>query len=79
MPNPRPLIIGTSKSQQANIGPSINEVLSPSPPVECLSTLGRSETLSMQLPVAIIASVNCEISSGSIPRMKIAIANAAIW
>jgi hypothetical protein len=33
----------------------------------------------MQLPVAIIASVNCEISSGSIPRMKIAIANAAIW
>ena len=41
-PRPRPEIIGTCKSQQANSGASGSETLSPMPPVECLSTFGDS-------------------------------------
>ena len=37
-PSPRPLIIGTVSPPAATIGARISEVLSPTPPVECLST-----------------------------------------
>ncbi len=39
-PSPRPEIIGTKTPQAARIGASMSETLSPTPPVECLSTTG---------------------------------------
>ena len=37
-PSPRPEIIGTAAPQAARIGARISETLSPTPPVECLSS-----------------------------------------
>ena len=37
-PRPRPESIGTCRSQQASSGASGSDTLSPTPPVECLST-----------------------------------------
>ena len=39
-PSPRPEIIGTKRPQAATIGASIRLTLSPTPPLECLSTTG---------------------------------------
>jgi hypothetical protein len=39
-PRPRPEIIGTKPPHAAASGASISETLSPTPPVECLSTTG---------------------------------------
>ena len=44
-PNPRPLIFASLAPQAATIGPKTKEVLSPTPPVECLSTLIPSISL----------------------------------
>ena len=38
-PRPRPLILATGTPQAAAAGPAISVVLSPTPPVLCLSTL----------------------------------------
>ena len=43
-PRPRPEIIGTAPPHAARIGASISETLSPTPPVECLSSTGRSRS-----------------------------------
>jgi len=40
-PKPRPEIIGTISPKEAAIGASIKLILSPTPPVECLSATGR--------------------------------------
>ncbi len=59
-------------------------ILSPTPPVECLSTVGsglpsrRRSLKSRCTPEAIIAVVHREISARSIPRRKIAINKADI-
>ncbi len=54
-------------------------ILSPTPPVECLSTVGfPSCEKSSVSPLAIIASVRSRISARSMPRSRIAIASAAI-
>ena len=56
-------------------------VLSPTPPVECLSQTNSSSTMrdqSMVSPDAVIASVKLTVSSGVIPFEKIAILIAAI-
>ncbi len=54
-------------------------ILSPTPPVECLSTVGLpSCEKSSVSPLAIIASVRSRISVRSMPRRRIAIASAAI-
>ena len=39
-PNPLPLILGTHTPAAAAIGATIKVILSPTPPVECLSTIG---------------------------------------
>ena len=39
-PRPRPEIIGTQTPQAATSGAIISDVLSPTPPVECLSAFG---------------------------------------
>ena len=40
-PSPRPLIFPSGTPQAATIGPTASDVLSPTPPVECLSTTLR--------------------------------------
>ena len=53
-------------------------ILSPTPPVECLSAVAPKWVKSIRSPLAIIAAVQREISERVIPRRKIAIARAAI-
>ncbi len=79
-PSPRPDIIGTATPQAATIGASGIETLSPTPPVECLSTFGRSMwDRSRTSPDSSIASVHAVSSSSSSPLMKTAIVIADIW
>ena len=40
-PSPRPESCGTAAPQAATSGARMREILSPTPPVECLSTVGR--------------------------------------
>ena len=67
-PSPRPETIGTGTPAAAAIGARIKEVLSPTPPVLCLSTfkpgvLERSTTE----PDRIMASVRAAVSWSVIP------------
>ena len=39
-PKPRPAIMGTKPPQAASMGASISDTTSPTPPVECLSSVG---------------------------------------
>ena len=78
-PRPRPEIIGTAPPQAATIGASISDTLSPTPPVECLSTTGRSRSQSITVPERVIALVSATRSPGSIPRRNSAIASAPTW
>ena len=59
-PSPRPLIFPTGTPQAATIGPTAIVVLSPTPPVECLSTTLRPSAAprSSVRPLRIIASVS---------------------
>src|SRR5690349_14238500 len=57
----------------------MSETMSPTPPVECLSSTGRSRSQDMTLPLSRIAVVSVRRSSGSRPRVKHAIANAPTW
>ena len=69
-PSPRPLIFPTGTPQAATIGPTAIVVLSPTPPVECLSTTLRPSAAprSSVRPLRIIASVSAYVSAGVIPR-----------
>ncbi len=79
-PRPRPEIIGTCRSQQANSGASGSETLSPMPPVECLSTFGDSPAgHSNVTPEWSMCSVSAAVSATVMPRRYTAIAQAAIW
>ena len=79
-PSPRPEIIGTQAPAAAASGARMRLVLSPTPPVECLSTRGpgRSERSSTS-PVRIIDSVRATVSAAVIPLKKTAIARADAW
>src|SRR5262249_32329394 len=63
LPPPRP-------PHDATIGPRGGEVLSPAPPVECLSTTLRpiAPCRSIVSPLRIIASVRANVSAPSSPR-----------
>src|SRR4051812_49053114 len=78
-PRPRPEIIGTATSQAARIGASMTLTLSPTPPVECLSTTGLPRSQSSTSPESRIARVSATRSSLSRPRRKKAIASAPTW
>ena len=79
-PSPRPLILAKGTPQAATTGPSAIEVLSPTPPVECLSTTFRPRAdRSMVSPLRTIASVSACVSAGVRPRKYAAMQNAAIW
>ncbi len=78
-PSPRPDSCGTAAPQAATTGASGRVILSPTPPVECLSVVGRSRVeKSIRSPEAIIAAVQRASSAGVIPLSRIAIARAAI-
>ncbi len=79
-PRPRPEIIGTYTPQAAASGARTRLVLSPTPPVECLSTRGPGrEDRSSTSPVRIIDSVRARVSSAVIPRKNTAMASAEAW
>ena len=78
-PSPRPDSCGTAAPHAATVGASGKVILSPTPPVECLSVVGRSSAdQSMRSPVRIIASVQAATSRRVMPFSRTAIANAAI-
>ena len=80
-PSPRPLIFPNGTPHAATIGPTASEVLSPTPPVECLSTTLRPSAAlrSTVSPLAISACVSANVSRGVMPRKNTAMQNAAIW
>jgi hypothetical protein len=76
-PSPRPDSCGTATPQAATSGASGSVVLSPTPPVECLSAVGRpSAERSLRSPESIIACVQTASSSGVIPRKNTAMSSA---
>ena len=76
-PRPRPETIGTITPQAATSGARIREILSPTPPVECLSAEGRWRSLqSNERPERIKASVRASVSASSSPWMKAAMSQA---
>ena len=79
-PSPRPLILAMRTPQAAAAGPAINVVLSPTPPVLCLSTLMPSmEERSTVSPECTMLMVSMAVSSAVIPFRQIAIKRAETW
>ena len=79
-PSPRPDIIGTGTPHAAASGARMSDVLSPTPPVLCLSTLMPGMSLrSTRTPEWTIASVNDAVSAAVMPRSRIAISSADAW
>ncbi len=78
-PSPRPESWGTATPQAATSGASGSVILSPTPPVECLSAVGldRPEK-SIRSPEAIIAPVQRAISRRFMPLSRIAMASEDI-
>src|SRR4051812_360388 len=75
-PSPRPEIIGTAAPQAASTGARISDTLSPTPPVECLSSTGRSRSHSSTVPESRMARVSATRSPALIPRRNSAMASA---
>ncbi len=76
-PRPRPESCGTAAPHAATSGHSTSETLSPTPPVECLSTVGRpTPDRSSRTPLSIMAAVHVTSSPRSMPRNRIAISRA---
>ena len=78
-PNPLPDILAMFTPHDATSGASISVVLSPTPPVECLSTTGCRLSRFIISPLFSIISVRLNVSSFVIPLMVIAISNELIW
>src|SRR5262249_29227383 len=79
-PRPRPEIIGTAPPQAATSGASMRLTLSPTPPVECLSSRGPGRLeldQSMTRPDWAMARVSVTRSPISMPRKNTAMAKAA--
>ena len=76
-PRARPDIIGTLTPQAATIGARMSETLSPTPPVECLSTKGPAiPDRSMTEPERSMTSVRSAVSGAVMPLKKTAISQA---
>ncbi len=79
-PSPRPLIFMNAAPAAAISGTSTIDVLSPTPPVLCLSTVGRSiPSHESSRPLATMARVMASVSASLIPRSRTAISHADIW
>ena len=79
-PRPRPDILATVPPHAATSGATTSVVVSPTPPVLCLSSLtpGRSDR-STTSPECIMASVSAAVSSLVMPRCRMAMSMADIW
>ncbi len=83
-PSPRPEACGTAPPQAITTGTNGMVILSPTPPVECLSTNAsgfpprRRSVKSIRSPESTMAAVQRAISAPVIPRRKIAISSADI-
>ncbi len=78
-PSPLPLILAIFTPQAATMGARAREVLSPTPPVLCLSALvSLMADKSSISPLSAIAMVRCRVSSSFIPTNQIAIIMADI-
>ena len=78
-PRPRPDILAIFTPAAATIGQSTRLVLSPTPPVECLSAFTpRIELRSSVSPECIMAIVMARVSLSSMPRRRIAMHMADI-
>ena len=79
-PRPRPDILAIFTPQAATSGTRISDVVSPTPPVECLSafTPSMSDRFSVS-PDFSIASVSASVSRSLMPLMQIAISSAEAW
>ena len=79
-PSARPDIMGTGAPHAAASGASTSDVLSPTPPVLCLSTgTAGSPWWTTRRPERTIASVSQAVSSVVMPRHTTAMRKAAIW
>ena len=79
-PRPRPVSMATGTPQLARSGPRTSEILSPTPPVECLSqTPGTSRARSQRAPDSSMARVSARVSSAFMPRIAAAIRKAPSW
>ena len=78
-PSPRPLNMAQGTPQAATMGPRTRVVLSPTPPVECLSTFtpGTADR-SRRAPESRMARVSARVSRVSIPRRQMAMSRAAL-
>ena len=78
-PSPLPLIFATVPPHAATSGPITSVVVSPTPPVECLSTFKPfTSDRSTTSPECIISIVRSVVSRSVIPRKRIAICMADI-
>ena len=80
MPKPLPDILATFTPRDATIGITIRVTLSPTPPLECLSTIISDISLKSSIsPDFAIAKHKCFVSSSFIPFRQIAIVRAEAW
>ncbi len=78
-PSPRPDILATGTPAAATSGATTSVVLSPTPPVECLSATNRpTPDRSSRLPELTIAMVRSAVSRADIPLKYTAISHALI-
>ena len=78
-PRPRPDILAMRTPWAATMGSSASEVLSPTPPVECLSAFTPDmELRSSVSPERIMASVSSSVSRRVMPRQTMAIRRAEV-
>ena len=78
-PRPRPDILAIFTPRLATMGTSTRLVLSPTPPVECLSAFTPEMPLRSRVsPECIMAMVSSRVSSRSIPRKNTAMRKADI-
>ena len=76
-PRPRPDIFAIFTPQAATSGTSTRDVVSPTPPVECLSALTPGMSLRSSVsPDFAIASVSARVSRSVMPLMQMAISSA---
>ena len=79
-PRPRPLILATGTPQAATSGASTRVVVSPTPPVECLSTFtpGMADR-SATSPESRMERVRRVVSSAVMPLRRMAMSSAESW
>ena len=77
-PKPRPLILATLTPNEATSGAKTMVVLSPTPPVECLSVILSKPKFKIS-PLWSMMSVKFIVSSSDSPSKSISVKNAAIW